>query len=90
VAFGVDPIDAIARLKRALAAISNVIAKPAPDVEILDFNERGTLLAWRSYCHTDHCWQVFFDANKLIVKTFGEAGYAPPFVVEQQKVIEVK
>jgi small conductance mechanosensitive channel len=46
-AFGVDPLDAIARLKPALAAIPNVVANPAPDCEILDFNAMGTLLAVR-------------------------------------------
>jgi small conductance mechanosensitive channel len=64
-AFGVDPLDAIGRLKLALAAIPNVVAAPTPDVEILDFNTLGTLLAVRPYCHTDHYWQVYFDTNKL-------------------------
>lgn len=77
-AFGVDPLDAIARLKPALAAIPNVMTNPAPDVEILDFNELGTQLAVRPYCHTDHYWQVYFDTNKLIAETFGNAGYAAP------------
>jgi small conductance mechanosensitive channel len=58
---------------------------PAPDVEILDFNERGTVLAVRPYCHTDHYWQVYFDTNKLIYKTFSEANYGAPFTVEQKK-----
>jgi small conductance mechanosensitive channel len=84
-AFGVDPLDAIARLKPALSAIPNVLADPAPDVEILDFNERGTQLAVRPYCHTDNYWQVYFDTNKLIAETFGTAGYAAPHTV-----IEVK
>lgn len=85
-AFGVDPLDAIARLKPALAAIPNVVAEPAPDVEILDFNERGTQLAVRPYCHTSHYWQVYFDTNTLIAKTFGTAGYAAPHtVIEVQK-----
>ncbi|AUX69311.1 mechanosensitive ion channel protein MscS [Porphyrobacter sp. HT-58-2] len=84
-AFGVDPLDAIARLKPALAEIPNVMAEPSPDVEILDFNERGTVLAVRPYCHTDHYWQVYFDTNKLIAATFGAAGYAAPFTVEQKK-----
>lgn len=82
-AFGVDAIDAIARLKPALAAIPNVVADPAPDVEILDFNDKGTVLAVRPYCHTDHYWQVYFDTNKLIAATFGSAGYPAPFVVQQ-------
>lgn len=86
-AFGVDPLDAIARLKPALAAIPNVIAEPAPDVEILDFNERGTVLAVRPYCHTDHYWQVYFDTNKLIAATFGEAGYPAPHIVKYEKQI---
>ncbi len=80
-AFGVDPLDAIARLKPLLAAIPNVVAEPAPDVEIIDFNAMGTVLAVRPYCHTDHYWQVTFDTNKLIAATFGEAGYAAPYIV---------
>ena len=84
-AFGVDPLEAIERLKPALTSIPNVLDLPPPDVEILDFNERGTVLAVRPYCHTDHYWQVYFDTNKLIARTFGGAGYEPPYVVEQQK-----
>ena len=84
-AFGVDPLDAIARLKPALAAIANVMTTPAPDVEILDFNAMGTVLAVRPYCHTDHYWQVFFDTNKLIATTFGAAGYAAPYIVQENR-----
>lgn len=84
-AFGVDPLDAIARLKPALAAIPNVAADPAPDVEILDFNERGTVLAVRPYCHTDHYWQVYFDTNRLIAATFGGAGYPAPYLVQENR-----
>ncbi len=83
-AFGVDPLDAIARLKPALADIPNVIADPAPDVEILDFNELGTVLAVRPYCHTRDYWQVYFDTNKLIAKTFGAAGYPAPYNIEME------
>jgi small conductance mechanosensitive channel len=84
-AFGVDALDAIARLKPALATIPNVMADPAPDVEILDFNALGTVLAVRPYCHTNNYWQVFFDTNKLIAATFGSAGYPPPYVVQEYR-----
>ena len=84
-AFGVDPLDAIARLKPALAAIPNVMVDPAPDVEIIDFNALGTVLAVRPYCHTKDYWQVYFDTNKLIAATFGAAGYAAPFNVQSNK-----
>jgi len=71
----VDPQDAIARLKASLPKIANVVPEPAPDVEILSFNERGPVLAVRPYVHTDHYWQVYFDTNRVIRETFGAAGY---------------
>jgi small conductance mechanosensitive channel len=77
-AHSVNPPDAIARLKGALAAIPNVQKTPAPDVEIVDFNERGPVLAVRPYTHTDHYWQVYFDTNRVITETFGAAGYPVP------------
>lgn len=83
-AHGVDANDAIARLKAGLRQIPNVIAEPAPQVEILDFNASGTLLAVRSFCHNDHYWQVYFDTNQLIAKEFASAGYPVP---EQRMVM---
>jgi small conductance mechanosensitive channel len=74
----VDPADAVRRLKNALPKIANVIAEPAPDVEILTFNERGPVLAVRPYCNTAHYWQVYFDTNRTIRETFGAAGYPAP------------
>ena len=71
----VDPGYAIRRLKDALPKIANVVAAPAPDVEILTFNERGPVLAVRPYCNTAHYWQVYFDTNRTIRETFGAAGY---------------
>ena len=89
-AFGVDPLDAIERLRPAIAAVPNVLAEPAPTIEILDFNEMGTQLAVRPYCHTNDYWQVWFDTNKAIAATFGTAGYPPPFVVEREEVFNRK
>lgn len=77
-AHGVDAREAIARLKEALAKIPNVVREPKPHVEVLDFNERGTVLAVRPYTHTDHYWQVYFDTNRAIGDTFGAAGYPVP------------
>ena len=74
----VDPRDAIQRLKAVLPKIGNVLASPAPDVEILSFNERGPVLAVRPYVHNDHYWQVYFDTNRTIRDTFGSAGYPVP------------
>ncbi|NET08791.1 MAG: mechanosensitive ion channel family protein [Symploca sp. SIO2B6] len=74
----VDPQDAIARLKERVEAIPNVVSDPAPDIEILEFNLAGTVLAVRPYCNNDHYWQVYFDTNRAISETGGDAGYSAP------------
>ena len=74
-AHGVDPQAATALLKPVLALVPNVMAEPAPDVEILTFNLSGAVLAVRPYCNNAHYWQVYFDTNASIRATFGAAGY---------------
>jgi small conductance mechanosensitive channel len=75
---GVDPLDAISRLKDAVSKIPNVAAEPGPEVSILDFNLNGTVIAVRTYTHTDHYWQVYFDMNEAIARTGKEAGWPVP------------
>lgn len=62
---------AIALLKQRVAAIPNVLGEPPVDVEILEFNLVGPVLAVRPYCHNDHYWQVYFDTNKVIKDALG-------------------
>ena len=76
--------EAIALLKQKLSTIANVVEEPVPTVEILEFNLAGPVLAVRPYCNNEHYWQVYFDTNKLIQETFGEAGYSVP---EQHYVV---
>jgi small conductance mechanosensitive channel len=78
IANGVDVLDAIARLKSAIAAIPNVAQSPAPDVEVLSFTPEGPLLCVRPYTNTDDYWQVYFDTNRAIIETFRDAGYPTP------------
>lgn len=75
---GVNVPEAIALLKDKISRIPNVLTNPTPDVEILEFNPSGLLLAVRSYCSNDNYWQVYFDTNKVIYESFGEAGYPIP------------
>jgi small conductance mechanosensitive channel len=77
-AHGVNIDDAIARLKRRMAQIPNVQSAPAPDVELLDFNPMGAVLAVRPYTSNAHYWQVYFDTNRVISEEFGAAGYPVP------------
>jgi small conductance mechanosensitive channel len=75
---GTDHRAAIELLKGRLVKIPHVLSQAAPDVEILQFNLAGPVLAVRPYCHNDHYWQVYFDTNRLIRESFGEAGFAVP------------
>jgi small conductance mechanosensitive channel len=77
-AHGVEPAAAVALLKPALTKLPNVMAEPAPDVEILTFNPMGAVLAVRPYCDNRHYWQVYFDTNRLIRDTFTRAGFPVP------------
>jgi len=74
----VNPEQAIALLKDAVARIPNVLATPAAVVEILEFNLAGPLLAVRPFCANQHYWQVYFDTNRLIQSTFSQAGFPAP------------
>jgi small conductance mechanosensitive channel len=74
----VDHAQAIKLLQERLAKIPNVLTDPAPDVEILEFNLAGPVLAVRPYVHNDNYWQVYFDTNRIIRESFGEAGFPVP------------
>jgi small conductance mechanosensitive channel len=75
---GVDHVAATSLLRDRLAKIPNVKASPKPDVEILQFTPLGPVLAVRPYCDNQHYWQVYFDTNRVIRETFGEAGFPAP------------
>jgi small conductance mechanosensitive channel len=88
VAGSVDPLDAIARLRAAVAVIPNVAAEPAPELSLLETNLIGHIIAVRPYCHTDHYWQVYFDTNEAMVRVAKEAGWPAP--TPATKMIQVQ
>src|SRR5262245_7321372 len=75
---GADPVDAIARFKTAIATIPNVAADPSPEINLLDINLVGPVIAVRPYTDNDHYWQVYFDTNEMIVRVATEAGWPAP------------
>jgi small conductance mechanosensitive channel len=74
----VDHHAAIRLLKDRLAKIPNVLATPAPDVDVLQFTPAGPLLCVRPYCQNANYWQVYFDTNRMIREAFGAAGFPAP------------
>lgn len=73
-----DHVAAMQLLRDKLQALPNVVAEPAVEVEILEFNLVGPVLAVRPFCHTDHYWQVYFDGNRTIREALAEAGFPAP------------
>jgi small conductance mechanosensitive channel len=59
----VDPLEAIQRLKAAVVKIPNVSAEHPPEVNLLDMNLNGPLIAVRPYTNNANYWQVYFDTN---------------------------
>ncbi len=87
-AAGVDALDALARFRTAVAAIPNVVQDPAPEVNVLDFNLVGPVIAVRPYCHTDHYWQVYFDTNEAILRVAREAGWPAPTPAQITRLVQ--
>ena len=73
-----DHAAAMALLKEKIGFVPNVLATPPVEVEILEFNLVGPVLAVRPYCHNDHYWQVYFDTNRTIREALGAAGFPAP------------
>lgn len=85
----VDPIEAIARLKAAVAAIPNVSTERPPEVNLLDMNLVGPVIAVRPYTANAHYWQVYFDTNEAIVRTCKEAGWPAPAPMQINHVRQI-
>lgn len=76
-----DPQAVLASLKARVAAIPNVLAKPAVEVVIASFTPAGPVLAVRPYTHNDNYWQVYFDTNLAIREVLGSGAFPDPMPV---------
>ncbi len=73
-----DHVAAMQLLREKLAGVPNVLAAPDVQVEILEFNLIGPVLAVRPFCHNDHYWQVYFDGNRTIREALAAGGFPAP------------
>jgi small conductance mechanosensitive channel len=84
----VDPLEAIARLKAAIAQIPNVSTSKPPEINLLEMNLNGPVIAVRPFTANEHYWQVYFDSNEAIVRTCKEAGWPAPTPVQITRVVQ--
>jgi small conductance mechanosensitive channel len=73
-----DHVFAMKLLREEVATVPNVVPAPPVEVEILEFNLVGPVLAVRPYCHNDHYWQVYFDGNRVIKEALAKSGFPAP------------
>jgi small conductance mechanosensitive channel len=72
-----DVPKAIKLLREGIQKVPNLAQGVDADIEVLEFTERGPLLAVRPYTHNDNYWQVYFDTNRMIVDVLGQASSFP-------------
>lgn len=84
----VDPLEAIERFKAAVAQIPNISTDFPPEINLLDMNLNGPVIAVRPYTSNAHYWQVYFDTNAAIVRTCKEAGWPAPTPVQITRVVQ--
>jgi len=58
--------------------VKNVLATPAPVIEILEHTPLGTVLTVRPFSTNDNYWQVYFDTNKAIAEVAKTAAWPAP------------
>ena len=82
-----DPITAMALLREKVSEIENVLDQPAVEVNILEFNLVGPVLAVRPYCKNENYWQVYFDTNRVMIESLNAAGFPAP-VASQHMIVK--
>ena len=82
-----DPITAMALLREKVSEIENVLDQPAVEVNILEFNLVGPVLAVRPYCKNENYWQVYFETNRVMSESLNAAGFPAP-VASQHMIVK--
>ena len=71
--------DTVNRLASVVKQIPNVLAQPAPRVEILTFSAAGPVLTVRPYCRNEHYWQVYLIPTAPSIRSASPAWGIEPW-----------
>lgn len=85
IAHGVDAREVGARLVALLKATPNVVAEPAPSVDILEFNAAGCVLYVRPYCNGSDYFQVLDATQRAIAEVCSGLPIPAPHAVQYNK-----
>mgnify|MGYP001611586066 CR=1 FL=1 len=68
VPLGTDPLAVMAEIERGVAGLPNVLATPAPEVQIAEFTDRGTFISVQPCSRIADFPQVTADTNRFIAE----------------------
>ena len=82
-----DREAAMKLLREKISTIPNVLQNPPVEVNILEFNLVGAVLAVRPYCSNSNYWQVYFETNRVMSAALEEANFPTP-VASQHMIMK--
>jgi small conductance mechanosensitive channel len=69
-------------LREKISTIPNVLQNPPVEVNILEFNLVGAVLAVRPFCSNSNYWQVYFETNRVMSTALEEANFPAPVALQ--------
>jgi small conductance mechanosensitive channel len=85
IAYNVNAVDVIIRLREGLELVRNVKADPPAQIEVIALGCEGPTICVRPYAASENYWQVFVDTHKMILRVVaaGEFAQLEPQVAAQ-------
>jgi small conductance mechanosensitive channel len=79
---GVDLTRALEAIRGAVAGVANVLADPAPTVDVVETSASGTVIAVKPCCRFGHHGQVVSDTHQLLQRLVAEHRWPAPATVQ--------
>jgi small conductance mechanosensitive channel len=79
IAYGDDYDNAKAVLEKFIAEDDKILKDPEPFIGLGELADSSVNITLRTWCKTEHYWDVYFKMNERIYKEFGNSGLNIPF-----------
>lgn len=79
IAYGADPVRAVALIREVLASFDTVISEPGPQVGIAAFGDSCLELEYRYWVPSGGYFKTIYDVNLAVFSLFSEHGVDIPF-----------
>jgi small conductance mechanosensitive channel len=90
--FGINYGDDVVRAKEVIESTlkqdSNVLAEPAPTVEVCAHGDNSINFVVRPWCTSENYWAVYFKTHTQLKLAFDREGISIPFPQRDVHIIE--